>query len=152
MIARISAIILGLCLCGCASFSKPEPEPIPQYRVATEQLPPEPVYGRVKIEYMPYTKPARETKRAAAPVVMPELHLSVENSSLEEVASILASSARYSSFVAYELADRRLTMDAIGSLDDLAKRISRRANVDVQVDHKRHLVRILVPGTKARTY
>lgn len=148
----VLALMLLSTICGC---SKHEPkwnpeEGTPIYSVAFRKLPPDPVYNRVRFGYPPETMPVRAAPEVRSNEIMPVIHLQVKNESLENTALILASSMRYRSYVASKVADKPVTLDRLGTLDELAEVLARRMNVRVWVDHGGRTMRILPPeqGTK----
>ena len=65
------------------------------------------------------------------------------DATLEEAARILGQSARYASYCASSIADQRITLSTLGTLDELAHALAREAKVQVVVDHHNHEVRFI---------
>lgn len=143
-IVALGALFIVVCS-GCASNSR-EWKPIPTqitYEVAHRQLPPEPVYNRLRWVRPPEVLPARLPKSGEAPLIKPVIEFQVRNTPLEEVAQVLAASARYGSYCASSVATQRLTLQRLGTIDEIARAIEQEAKVAVVVDHERRMVRIL---------
>jgi hypothetical protein len=70
-------------------------------------------------------------------------HLSLKNATLEETARVLAATARYSSYAAPSIASERISVDNLGTIDELAAIIESKAHVQVFIDHQNKEVRFL---------
>lgn len=135
-------LLITLCLvCGCFEASKFDGDKA--YLVATRQTAPEPVYNRVFMARPPEVMPAREVEFMNAPRVLPVIHLELKAVTLETVAQTLGGSARYRSYCAASIADKKFSIDALGTIDELADIISKKADVYVSVDHANREVRFL---------
>lgn len=139
LIGVITVAVLGS---GCSS-SAPADKPVKQFLTTTRQLAPEPVYNRVTMARPPEVLPVREVMYEGAPRVLPVIHLDLKGVTLETVAQTLAGSARYRSYCAAAIANRKFSIDALGTIDELADSISKKANVYVSVDHVNREVRFL---------
>jgi len=129
--------------CGAAAHQIPQKAP-KSYIVADRQLAPEPVYSRLRYAQPPEMLPARDIRRASsAPAIMPVFHLEVNNVTLEELTKLLAESARYQAYCSGLVADKRVSINSLGTLDELAKELSASADVHVIVDHENRFVRVL---------
>lgn len=146
MIFRI--IILGLLPCLAACFAQPTPEPAPirVYRYSTRQLPPEPVYNRIRWVRAPDVNPSRKLPKMSTAVIMPVIHYSVEKENLKNAALILASSTRYRCYVDSELETQELTMDMLGTIEEIAVAIEDSKNISVILDHDAQEIRFLPRG------
>lgn len=144
--------LLSSCV-GCSNGLKPyEPTSktgrtlfMPSYRVAG----PEPVYARTRWVHPPEVLPAREradagTSYESSPSLRPVFHLQMRKATLEETAKVLASMARYSSYVSPSLAQLKFSFDNLGTIDELARIIEEEAMIKVVVDHENKEVRFLV--------
>jgi len=145
-LSGITAILLVLALsCGCGPAGK-QWKPGRQrrgYNMTERQLAPEPVYNRLRWVHLPYTTPPAEAGSAAGVRYMPVVHLELSNATLQEAASTLASIARYSSFCASPLANRRISINALGTIDELGASIASAENIEVIIDHNAREVRFL---------
>lgn len=110
---------------------------------------PEPVYARTRWVQLPEVLPAREipgeepVELKSAPAMRPIFHMTLKNSNLEEAARVLAAIARYTAYCAPSLVNQAVSIDNLGSVDELAEIIGRKAEVNVVVDHENREVRIL---------
>lgn len=123
------------------------------YLPTVRQNAPEPVYSRTRWVHLPELLPEREmpgTESRQASVggaaLRPVFHLELKNSSLEESARVLAALARYSSFTAPSIASQKLTIENLGTIDELGELIARKAAIQVVVDHESKEVKFLAPG------
>lgn len=151
-VREIALLVLLVGVSGCMRGPKPyEPRQDRKvYSIAVRQVAPEPVYKRVRQGYLPEPLPARTVRASNAPLILPVIHLDVQDVTLEEAAKVLASSARYSSYCASSIAAQRLSLSTLGTIDELATKIARTANVQVVVDHNNHEVRFM-SGSKGGT-
>jgi hypothetical protein len=70
-------------------------------------------------------------------------HLALKNATLEETARVLAATSRYSSYTAPSIASEKISVDNLGTIDELAQIIGSKAHVQVVVDHQNKEVRFL---------
>lgn len=130
---------------GCTR-SEPPFQPI-QMREAfyfpARQLAPEVTYNRIREVRPPEPFPNRGLPREAGPRLNPVIHLSLQKVRLDQAAKLIADAARYSSFCSSSIADREVTINVLGTLDELADAVERRAGVEVIIDHGAEQVRIL---------
>ena len=121
------------------------------FGVAVRQLPPEPVYNRLMLAYLPSPLPPRNISQSKSNLtsmsrLSPIFQFDMKNSSLEQTARVLASLARYTSYTSSVIADRKLNLTALGTIDELGETISRKAGINVIVDHANREVRFLANG------
>jgi hypothetical protein len=112
------------------------------FDVATRQLPPQPVYNRLTWVRPPEVLPDAEVP-ASEGLIRPVFHLSLKKVSVEEATASLASSMRYSSYVASTLASKKISIEALGTVDELAQALSYEVDADVVVDHEGREIRVL---------
>jgi hypothetical protein len=114
---------------------------------------PEPVYSRTRWVLPPETLPAREDTSGRAssegPTLRPVFHLALKGTTLEETARVLAAMARYSSYTAPSIAKNKISVQNLGTIDELARIIERTAKVKVVVDHVNREVRFLAAHAEA---
>lgn len=139
--SSLVALLASLLFSGC--FQASEFNADKGYLVATRRVPPEPVYNRVFLARPPEVMPAKEMEFTNAPRVLPVIHLELKAVTLETVAQTLGGSARYRSYCAASIADKKFSIDALGTIDELADIISKKADVYVSVDHANREVRFL---------
>ena len=142
---RITAVtLLTLVLAGCWPMGKRwEPGDKKKVFGAThQQLAPEPVYNRLRWVQLPDVMPSAEVETAGQRY-FPVVHLELKGARLEEAAATLASLGRYHSYCAGTIASRRISVNALGTLDELAAEIAAQEKIDVIVDHDSREVRFL---------
>jgi hypothetical protein len=141
-----------LVLTGCAGPKEYEPYTTSRrtlFMPSVRTVGPEPVYSRTRWVRPPEVLPQRDLPGSADPglVDSPSLRttfqLSLSNTSLEETARVLAATARYSSYTAPSIAEQKISIKNIGTIDELARIIESKAQVRVVVDHENKEVRFL---------
>ncbi len=139
-----SVLAMSLGACGGVATKDWSPDrPKTAYSVAYRKTAPPPVYNRLRWVHLPETMPERETAESTAPSIFPVFHLDLKNASLEEASQALAASARYDSYCASDLAHRKISLNRLGTLDELAQEIASSSGITVQVDHDMKTVRFL---------
>lgn len=115
---------------------------------------PELVYARTRWVRPPDVLPLREKTNAEtedrlreSPMLRSVFHLSVKNRTLEETARVLAATARYSSFTAPSIASNKISIENLGTIDELGRIIESKAQITVLVDHENKIVRFMPTQT-----
>ena len=130
---------------GCSSSPKASKQRIVRHDwfYPTRQQAPEELYSRVREVRPPepVPEPPRDTNRA--PRFMPVMQFNVSQKSLGGVAQLLADSYRYGYYCSPIVADRKISLRAIGTLDELAAQVAELGQVKVTVDHENRELRIL---------
>jgi hypothetical protein len=107
------------------------------------------VYARTRWVRPPELLPQRDTtgkvdsQLRETPTLRTVFELSLQNTTLEETARILAATARYSSYTAPSIASEKISVKNLGTIDELARTIESKAQVQVVVDHENKEVRFL---------
>ena len=140
-------ILAALCLTSCSTRVGPQWEAKKKhpntYRMATRQIPPQPVYGATTWVRPPQMTPNRKVEASDADVIQQIVKLDIKDRPLSEVVLILAATARYKSYCSSKIADRSLTISSLGTLSELAMQIEDAANITVVIDHPNKEVRFL---------
>jgi hypothetical protein len=143
-----AAVVLTLCFLGGVGCSSSPPPP--KKRVVrhdwfypTRQHAPEEIYSRVREVRPPEPVPEPPHGINRAPRLMPVMQFNVNQKSLVEVAQLLADSYRYGYYCSPTVADRQISLRAIGTLDELAAQVAEIGQVKVTVDHENRELRIL---------
>ncbi len=151
-------------LVGCSGGVKPYDPKSSQGRTlflpSMRAVGPEPVYSRTHWFQLPEVLPQRERPGSsdsdlakAGPPLRPIFQLSLKNAPLEEAARVLAATSRYSSYTDPSIAKQKITIENLGTIDELAALISRKAQIQVIVDHSAKEVRFLSPtGEQPRLF
>lgn len=144
-------LIPGLLACsGGKEYLNQVSKEKPAYSIATRQLPPDPAFSMTKWVRPPLMKPSREMpEQISSKRISPVVHYKVQDVTLKEAALVLASTTRYRSYCSSLIADQRLTLDGLGTLDELADEIETLAGIQVIVDHEHKEVRFLARGSEA---
>lgn len=142
--------LIGLALLNStACSSKKQIDPNKErkfFTVAVRQLPPEPVYNRLTVAYLPEPLPSREIRRASFSRLSPVFEFEMKDATLEQTARILASMSRYTSYCSSVIASRKVSLTAVGTIDEIADLIKKKAGINVNVDHSNREVRFLANG------
>ena len=151
-------------LVGCSGGVKPYDPKSSQSRTlflpSMRAVGPAPVYSRTHWFQLPEVLPQRERPGSsdsdlakAGPPLRPIFQLSLKNAPLEEAARVLAATSRYSSYTDPSIAKQKITIENLGTIDELAALISRKAQIQVVVDHSAKEVRFLSPtGEQPRLF
>ena len=136
-------VSLAVVCCGCGSTTKSASKPPKIFRVSMRQVAPDPNYNRLgwgQPEDPIITVKVTDEQK---PYINPVFHLDLKNATLEETARILGSMAKYSAYCSSLLAESKITINSLGTLDELASEISRNAGINAVVDHENREVRFL---------
>jgi hypothetical protein len=109
----------------------------------TRQDSPEVVYNRLKEVRPPEPIPEPPQTTRPAPVMVPVVQLDFENTSLERAANVMGEAYRYTAHCAPSVAQRTISIRAVGTLDELAQRIGAKTGVRIVVDHQNREIRVL---------
>ena len=148
-----SVLVIGI-LAGCSS-SKPQSQvkkTSKAFSVANRQLAPEPVYNRTRWVQLPEVLPAtgantlKSNKRRAdleQPMMFSVINFELENGTLKEAAQMLAASSRYQAFCDPSFANKSINIKMLGTIHEIANKISEASGVDVLIDHTNREVRFV---------
>lgn len=143
----LTVALLALVVSGCgAKRIQPEKRLTKSvYKVVSTQKPLAPIYNRTRWAHLPSVMPASavNSSPSKAPRIFPVIELVLENDSLETAATIIAGTARYSSYCSSHIADDTITLTALGTIDELADRVAQEAGITVSVDHENREVRFV---------
>jgi len=119
------------------------------YSVAYRQIPPQPTYGATRWVRPPTTFPSRKFEDRSSSYVSPVVHYKVTEAPLKEAALVLAAITRYKSYCSSAIADQKVTIDTLGTLDELAQEIEVLTGIKVVVDHDNKEIRFLGSNKQA---
>lgn len=145
---RALGLISLLSLSACSIFAGEAqlPEKRAQvYSVASRRLAPEPVYNRIRLVYLPDVKPG-SLADSNAPTLPMRARLSLKNNTLEQAGIALAAIGNYQAYTASSIAKQKLSLEAVGSLDELGAQLSMQSGAHVVIDHPHRQIRILKQG------
>ncbi len=146
--------LLVVATAGCSSDVKPYDPKASHNRTlflpSVRRVGAEPVYSRTRWVQPPEVLPNRErpgsadsSEAKAGPPIRPVFQLNLANVSLEEAARVLAATSRYQSYTEPSIASQKITIRNLGTIDELARLIERKAGIQVVVDHEGKEVRFL---------
>jgi hypothetical protein len=141
-------------LSGCSS-SKPVPpkkEVSKAFPVANRQLAPEPVYSRTRWVQLPEVlpasganalKPAKSRQALEKPMMFQVINFELDDGTLKEAAQMLAASSRYQAFCDPSFAEKKISINMLGTIHEIANKISEASGVDILIDHTNREVRFV---------
>jgi hypothetical protein len=129
-------------LVGCSTHPKPTEER-KLFGISVQRYAPQPVYKRTRLVHLPSPVPKADPSSSASPLIFPVIHFEIVDASLEEAAKVLGETSRYSAYCASTVADKRITISALGTVDELAEQIAKIAKIETIVDHHNREVRFL---------
>lgn len=140
-------LIIAISLLGTACSSSVEITPAKEvYQIAEQQLPHDVTYSRLRWVHLPATQPATILQRASdsvRPRLLPIVHLSIENKSLCDAATTLASLMRYTSYCSSQLKEEITSIEALGTVYELAEKIADNHAVKIVIDGENKEIRFL---------
>ncbi len=139
----ITGIICCVLLFGCARTVDTFDGERKLFGISVRDHAPQPVYKRTRLVHLPSVVPPTPQDLGRAPMILPVVHFELVDASLEDAARILGQTSRYTSYCASTIADKRVTLTALGTIDELASKISTLANIETIVDHHNREVRFL---------
>ena len=144
-IVKAIAIIatLGLSGCGAGTPSWKPTQARKYYPAQMRQTAPEPVYNRLRTTHLPEPLPSRNLPGDAEVVYQPTVHFDLKNGTLAEASEMLAKTVNYGSYTSPLIADRRVTINSVGDLEEISKQLEIQANVQVLIDHDQRVVRVM---------
>lgn len=151
---RAGAVVCALFVLGCYPGQKaydPHAGKRSVFLASVRQTAPEPVYNRLRWVHPPESLPDRDVRGAeaeafqSAPPIRPVYHMTLKNASLLDASRVLAATARYEAFCAPSISEQKISIDNLGTIDELGSRISSLADINVVVDHDGRTVRFLAP-------
>lgn len=137
---------LGALCIGCSTTDIPQWKPQREtktFSVASRQLAPEPTYSRLRWVRSPEVIPSELHGGSAAPAIVPVMQLEIKDMTLEEVARLLGSAAQYSSYCSSLIAKQTLTLNRLGTIDELGAEVEKAAQIRVVIDHNARQIRFL---------
>ncbi|MDZ4787221.1 MAG: hypothetical protein SGJ02_14200 [bacterium] len=147
LLVGIAIIIVG---CSGKTIKK---TPTPIFETAKRQLAPEPVYNRLRWVHLPEVLPEKRTGSKAASssirinksntMIFPVIHFELKNGTLAEASQMLGASARYKSSCDASIAEKHITLVALGTIHELANKISDLGGIEVIIDHAGREVRFV---------
>ena len=136
-----AALFLSACSSELTQWEPDKKRPV-VYSVSFRQTAPQSTYKRTKWVNFPDLLPDRMLPDRGEAVIQPIFHLTLKNSSLEEAALVLASTERYTSSCNSSKCSNKVTVDALGTIEELASELTKKSGVLFQVDHGARAVRV----------
>ena len=149
---RKSQLLLGGCILSCILIAgcgpsmkewEPDKKKPEVFSISRTQLAPQPVYSRTRWVHPPSPLPPRDLPDSEAETIHPVFHLQLQDVTLEEAARVLAATSRYGSYCASTIADKKISVNSLGTTEELANIISKQAGIEVVVDHANRQVRFM---------
>jgi hypothetical protein len=141
------ALIALLSACSSGQYRPIERKKTRTDKIAFRQIPPEPTYNRLgwsATEEMPSKEYARDDSQR--PVVSPIIQFEAKQKTLDEIALMLGAASRYRTFVASSISKRRVSLQMLGTLDEISEALERQSGAKIVVDHVLREIRVLGSG------
>lgn len=140
-------IILSLIVSGCAMREAPTWKPDKHneiHPIANKQLPPEPIYNPVRWVRPPEVTPARKADyKPSNKIISLVYSFTVKDSTIEKTSLALANALGYRSYCSSLIAEQPFSLELLGTIDEIANTISKKAGIKVVLDHDNKEVRFL---------
>ena len=133
---------VAVALCACSSTELPNKERDPFFRTVTRQLAPEPSYNRLRWGHLPSPIPVSAEQDPSAPLILPVVHFEITKGTLREAAAMLAATTKYGSYTSSSVEGRRISLNMLGTVDEIASEISRKTGISAVIDHNNRQVRL----------
>ncbi len=138
-----AAVVMVMALSSCAPSTpqwSAEQEKPKVFSVSFRQTAPEPVYNRARWVHLPEIVPYNGPDISGSPMLLPVVHLEFKNIRADEATRLVASLSKYSSYCASALADTRVSLNSLGTIDELAQELAGKVGAEAIVDHRnRHV-------------
>jgi hypothetical protein len=147
-----NAIFVGLLvsLGACASSKTFDPnKDRKHYGVSVRQLPPQPVYNRLRLVYLPDPSPSSHDYQTSSLSIKPTFEYEMNDATLEQAARVLADMNRYSSYTSSIIANNKITLATVGTIDEIAGQLAKEADIKIVVDHDNKEVRFLAKSKES---
>ena len=110
------------------------------YYPAQKQLPAEAVYSRVTWNYLP--EPIKLQSNQKAPYLQPVISFEMPDSTLAEAIAALAQTLGYGFDYPKALGSRKISLNLVGTPEQILAEINRQAGVQGELDIKRRFVQV----------
>lgn len=151
-----SSLTLALVLiagCSSSTTSSVSPEKASKaFTVANRQLAPEPVYNRLRWVQLPEVLPtaqytsstkAKSQDSLKKPMMFPVINFELKDGTLQEASQMLAASSQYKAFCDPSFAANPISVTMLGTIHEIANKISEVSGIDVLIDHTNREVRFV---------
>lgn len=148
----VSAALASVCLLvlgGCFSSVKKEK---PVYSISAQTAPPQAVYHRTMAVRPPIVYPDVDGPDTDAPLYLNNFHLDLNNVPVEQAVKAVAGAVGYRSYTASSFANEKVTITAIGTVDELLAKIADKVDATVTVDHEHQEVRFMRGNAEQNLY
>jgi hypothetical protein len=132
-------VFLVLNFWGCTEIRSPE------YLQAARTEAPQPVYNRVFMARPPQVLPSTKNIENKGSPVDPVFQLEASDETVENVVRQLGKAARYRTYTAASVADIKISIESLGTIQELTDTISSAAGVYISVDSANRELRVLPP-------
>ena len=135
---KVAATVALLCVSGCSSTEVVDTEIRPP--TAIKPYASEGVYNRLRLAHLPKPLPSTKATKAKAqlrraPIILPAVHLEMHEATLEETLEALSTTTSYHTYCSSKVAEKKISINTLGTIDELAEKISIAGGINVIVDH-----------------
>ena len=120
------------------------------YIISYRQTPPQRVYNRLRWVNSPDLLPSKELPESAAQRIEPVYHVQLKSTPVDEAALIIAGTARYTSRCSSSDCKQKVSINSLGTTEELAEELARQSGMRVVVDDTKGEIRVGGRGTFAR--
>jgi hypothetical protein len=148
----LSAALASVCLLvlgGCSSYGKREK---PIYSISAQTAPPQAVYHKLMAVRPPVVYPNIDGPDTNAKLYLNNFHLDLNNVPVEQAVKAIAGAVSYRSYTASSFANEKVTITAIGTVDELLAKIADKVDATVTVDHEHQEVRFMRGNAEQNLY
>lgn len=145
---KVPSGILALTLVLSSCTGQQERElPKKEYRVADRQLPADATYSRLRWVHLPETHPQSSDKMRLSErkrsKLLPTVHISLKETPICDAAKALAELGNYHHYCSSLIKKESISINALGTIDEFARKIEANHSVRVIIDHTNREVRFL---------
>lgn len=153
---RANALNISLCLAlvalsACSSEVVTPVNPPKVFLVATRQLPPAPLYNRLR-DGLPSEPIPPTPNMDGVPMLSKVYQFEMHDATLQDVAKQLARAIGYSDYCSSAIAKRKVDVMLLGNVDEIAGAIGKKANVTAVIDHENREIRFLAKTVNPKLF
>ncbi len=112
------------------------------YLVSYRQTAPQPTYNRLTWVNSPDVLPSKELPQRPGERIMPIFHLELKNTPVDEAALVIAGTSRYTSTCSSSDCKHKVSLNTLGTTDELAEELAKKSGMHVIVDHDNGEIRV----------
>lgn len=133
----LGGLVISISACG-PQLKEWEPYKNDQvtFGYSRQQLPPEPVYRMARWVEPPEVLPSKQAPASSMQMLNPIIEVDVKRVPLRELGKIISSLNGYSVYTASNIAERRVSVRKLGTIDEIVEDVSVSLGIKAVVDHQ----------------